>query len=109
MPRQVRSIRRGILALAFAASMALGAWAVWHFAPRAFTQLRTGELAGLVGLLVLPGLTLLAIVAERRQRREHGAGVEQRPEARRVIHEPAVEHRRPQARSRSVDLDALRP
>lgn len=101
-----RLIRYCGTAGACAASTALAAWAVWHFAPGAFASLSTLELAALLGLLALPALTLGAIWAERRTRRE-SAPVETRPEARRIVHPPALESRPPPLRSRSVDMDAF--
>lgn len=110
MGNLTRTWRWGLAALSGGASMALGAWAVWRFAPGAFGALTTWELAALVGLLVLPALTLLAAAAERRARRQSpGATVEVRPESRRVVHEPGVMDRPPPVRGRSVDLDSLRP
>lgn len=66
MPVYARNARRWALRLATAASILLAVLLVWLFAPKAFGPLHTLELAGLLGLLILPGLTAWAVAAERR-------------------------------------------
>lgn len=66
MPAYARRARRWALRLATAASIVLAVLLVWLFAPKAFGPLHTLELAGLLGLLILPGLTAWAVVADHR-------------------------------------------
>ncbi|MBL8990333.1 MAG: hypothetical protein JNJ48_02000 [Phycisphaerae bacterium] len=100
-------VRRSVVALAGAGSMAVGAWAVWHFAPRAFEQLTTAELGALIGLLVLPVMTVAAVVSERRLRKAWASpGAEVRDQVRRVVHEAGTAHRAPALRLRAAEADS---
>ncbi len=71
MRRRARaSTRRILFVAAAAASVLLGVGLVWVFAPLAFRGLSTGELLAILGLLVLPPLTVWAMLAECRVARE---------------------------------------
>ncbi|MCW5765047.1 MAG: hypothetical protein KIT68_03615 [Phycisphaeraceae bacterium] len=112
MKSRAALFRRVVVALACAGSMAAGAWAVWHFAPRAFEQLTTLELGALIGLLVLPVLTVAAVISERRLRRAWAVpGADVRETVRRVVHEAGAGHRTSGLRPRAADAEpeALRP
>lgn len=67
MPSVFWTVRRVAIALACAASVALGLALVWRFVAReALERTSTPELLAVLGLLVLPGAAGGAILLERR-------------------------------------------
>lgn len=79
MPVYARNARRWVLRLATAASILLAGVLVWLFAPKGFRPLNTLELAGLLGLLVLPAMTAWSVAAERRLARRWQPNLTGRP------------------------------
>lgn len=61
--------RRWALALTALSTTLLAVALVWYFTPRYFRDLTTAELAAVAALLVLPLVTALAVMADRRRGR----------------------------------------
>ncbi|MBL8764969.1 MAG: hypothetical protein JNM07_11930 [Phycisphaerae bacterium] len=69
MAKHARRIRRSILAMACMSSILLALLLVWRFITfESVAELRTAELVGLLGLLLLPGATLAALLFDRKAR-----------------------------------------
>jgi hypothetical protein len=58
--------------LACLVSVLMGVLAVWLFAPAAFRQLHTPELAAIAGMMILPLATAWAVQADRIAFRRRG-------------------------------------
>lgn len=67
MPAHVLRVRRGALLLACASSVLMAVLLMrLALEPAALRSVRTGELLGLLGLLVLPAATVVAVFCDRR-------------------------------------------
>ena len=89
--RALRRTRKLLLILAATGSLVAGFALVWAFAPRAFRPLSTFELVVILGLLVLPVATVLAILSDRRSA-VHAASEAEPPRAAPPAAATAVAH-----------------
>src|SRR5262249_27991196 len=111
----LRRTRKLLLVLAATGSLVAGFALVWAFAPRAFRPLSTLELVVILGLLVLPVATLLAVLSDRRVA-AHAADSEppppppaSQPAAQMPLHLPRVQTPPPPGRPSRVGQHAHEP
>ena len=85
MQRLASRLRKPAIVFTGLASAALCMTLIWVFAPGLFGGLRTGELLVMLGLIVLPAVTWLAIRADRREAERRRAAVPRIHEGGRVV------------------------